>query len=246
VLLRCCLGRPPVQPAHASPLLALGYNDQDGEEPLRYAEAEADHIARMLGGQALVGAQPKRERLLDAGRQARWLHIAGHAFYHPRDPLESELRTGAGESLSARAIASELDLDADLVTLSSCTSGIGQVVAGDEQLGLQRAFLYAGARAVLCTLWEAADFVALLLMDRFYIELQRGQPTAVALRNAQTALRSMAGQDVAATIARWSIEDPAFVAALGELPSIPPEHLDTPLYADPIWWAPFTLIGKAD
>ena len=56
----------------------------------------------------------------------------------------------------------------------------------------------------------------------------------------------MTGRDVAATIERWRADDPEFVAALGELPAIPPEELDTLLYADPIWWAPFTLIGKAD
>ncbi|MFL5805365.1 MAG: CHAT domain-containing protein [Roseiflexaceae bacterium] len=248
VLLRSCLGRPPAgaRATHASPLLALGYNDPAGDTPLRYAEAEAGHIARMLGGEALVGPTPKRERLFDAGRQARWLHIASHAIYHPRDSLESELRTGDGESLSARTIIAGLELDADLVTLSACTSGVSQVVAGDELLGLQRAFLYAGARAVLCTLWEAADFVALLLMDRFYADLHRGRRPAAALRDAQAALRAMTGRDVAATIERWRADDPAFVAALGELPAIPPEEFDTLLYADPIWWAPFTLIGKAD
>jgi CHAT domain-containing protein len=99
---------------------------------------------------------------------------------------------------------------------------------------------------VLCTLWEAADFVALLLMDRFYAELRRGQPAAAALRDAQMALRAMTGRDVVATIERWRADDPAFVAALGELPAIPAEDRDTLLYADPIWWAPFTLIGKAD
>jgi CHAT domain-containing protein/tetratricopeptide (TPR) repeat protein len=243
VLLRNCLGRPSSRTRIAA--LALGYNDLEGE-PLRYAEAEARHVAELLGGAALVGPEPKRERLVDAARQARWLHFSGHAIYNPRDPLESELRTGQGETLSARAIVGELNLDADLVTLSACTSGVSQVAAGDELLGLQRAFLYAGARAVLCTLWEAADFVTLLLMDHFYTNLRRGRPAAAALRDAQAALRTMTGRDLLAMLDRWRAEDPQFIAALGELPAIAADQLDQQLYADPTWWAPFLLVGKAD
>jgi CHAT domain-containing protein len=241
VLLRNCVGRPP---SGAAELLALGYNDQEGD-PLRYAEAVARHIASLMGGAAVAGAAPKRAQLLAEGRRARWLHIASHAIYNPRDPLDSELRIGAGDSFSARAIIGELDLDADLVTLSACTSGVSRVVAGDEQLGLQRAFLYAGARAVLCTLWEAADLVALLLMDRFYTDVRRGRPLAAALRDAQVAVREMTGRDLLATFERWRAEDPALLAALGELPPIPAEYLAAPLYADPSWWAPFMLIGRA-
>ena len=125
-------------------------------------------------------------------------------------------------------------------------NSLSQVVAGDELLGLQRAFLYAGARAVLCTLWEAADFVTLLLMDRFYADLRRGQPPAAALRDAQAALRAMTGRDLAATLDRWRADDPQFVAALGELPAVSDDQLDERLYADPTWWAPFLLVGKAD
>src|SRR5262249_36592442 len=138
------------------------------------------------------------------------------------------------------------DLTADLVTLNACTSGVTSVVAGDELLGLQRAFLYAGAPAVVCTLWEAADFVALLAMDQFYTNLRGGQAPAAALRDAQIALRTMTGRNLLATIARWRAENPELVAALGELPAIPSEALDTHIYADPFYWAPFMLIGRPD
>jgi CHAT domain-containing protein len=99
---------------------------------------------------------------------------------------------------------------------------------------------------VLCTLWEAADFVALLLMDRFYADLRRGRRPAAALRDAQVALRAMTGRDLVATLDRWRAEDPQFVSALGELPEIADDQLDEQLYADPTWWAPFLLVGKAD
>ena len=119
-------------------------------------------------------------------------------------------------------------------------------MSGDELFGLQRAFLYAGAPAVVCTLWEAADFVALLVMDRFYTALHAGHPPASALRDAQVALRSMTGRDLLAALDRWRAEHPAFVAALGALPEVQPAALDAAIYADPFYWAPFMLIGKPD
>ena len=240
ILLRNCLGRPRGQ---AGAFLALGYNDQ-GEDTLRYAETEARHVARLAGGQCWTGPEPKSQRLLATGRQIRWLHFAGHAVYNPHDPLDSVLRLGAGDALSARTIIDELDLRAELVTLSACTSGLSHVVPGDELLGLQRAFLYAGAPTVVCTLWEAHDLVALLVMERFYTDLRQGRPAAAALRDAQVAVREMTGRAVAATIDRWRAEDPLYPAALGELPAVSADEYDANPFADPFYWAPFMLIGR--
>jgi len=252
ILLRNCLGRgregarhalPGVR--HSLPLLALGYNDE-GEDALRYAEPEARHIATMLGGQAWIGPANKSARLLGEAGRVRWLHIAGHAYYDPHDPLGSGLKLGADDTLSAREIIEKLELTADLVTLSACLSGVTQVVPGDEMLGLQRAFLYAGTPAVVCTLWETADRVALLVMDRFYSDMRRGVAPATALRDAQVAVRDMTGRDLLETIARWRDEDSEFAAAIGEPPALSPEALDLQIYADPIHWAAFMLIGRAD
>lgn len=241
VLLRNCLDRPRAQ---AVGMLALGYNARDAEA-LRYAEAEARHVARLTGGDAWAGPAPKSERLIAEAPNVRWLHIASHAVFTPHDPLGSYLWLGADDALNARAIISKLTLRADLVTLSACTSGLSHVVAGDELLGLQRALLCAGAPTVVCTLWEAADLVALIVMDRFYSELCRGRPPAEALREAQTFARQMTGRELLAMIDRWRAEDPAAVAAL-DLPPIPPEYFDAAIYADPLYWAPFMLIGRPD
>ncbi|MFO7167265.1 MAG: CHAT domain-containing tetratricopeptide repeat protein [Chloroflexota bacterium] len=244
VLVRNCLGATPAVPEHAEPLLAIGYNDA-GHEALHYAEAEARHVARLVGGTAWAGPEPKGRRLFEAGSRVRRLHIAGHAIYNPRDPLASELRLGADDALSARDIIGGLQLGAELVTLSACTSGLSHVVPGDELLGLQRAFLYAGAPTVVCTLWEAADLVALLVMDRFYRAVLAGSPPAAALRDAQVSVREMTGRDLERTIESWRAEDPELIAALEAPPVVPPEHYDTRLYADPYFWAPFMLIGRA-
>lgn len=245
ILLRNCLARPP-HPAEGA--LALGYNDQ-GDRALRYAEAEARYVARLTGGQAWTGPEPKSARLLaaaEAGERVRWLHFAGHAIYDPHDPLESVIRLGEGDALSARAILDGLEVRAELVTLSACTSGISHVMPGDELLGLPRALLYAGAPAVVCTLWEAHDLVTVLVMERFYTDLWRGRPAAVALRDAQVAVREMSDADVAAALARWPSEEPQLVGLRGRGTDGPPPATDGRPFADPFYWAPFMLIGRPD
>jgi CHAT domain-containing protein/tetratricopeptide (TPR) repeat protein len=242
ILLRNCLDRPH---SSATEFLALGYNDE-GDSALSYAEAEACSVARLMDGQAWIGSAPKSEHLLAEAARFRWLHIAGHAVYRPHDPAASELHLGLDDALSARTIISKLDLQADLVTLSACTSGLSHVVPGDELLGLQRAFLYAGAPTVVCTLWEANDLVALLVMERFYTDLRHGRSAAAALRDAQVAVRELTGHELVATIERWCGENPEYAAALDEIKLIAQQSGDARLYADPFYWGPFMLIGRPD
>ncbi|GAB4191010.1 MAG: hypothetical protein OHK0022_04340 [Roseiflexaceae bacterium] len=242
VLLRNCLRAPA---AASTGLLALGYNDE-GPDRLTYAEAEARHIAQMFGGVVHTGPEPKRPHLAQAERQARWLHIAGHAVFHPADPTASELRLGRGESLQARTIMHEIDLRVDLVTLSACTTGLSHVVPGDELQGLPRAFLYAGAPTVVCTLWEAADLVTLLVMERFYQGLSGGVAPAAALRDAQVAVRDLSGAELAETLTRWHNAGGELAALSDSFPVIAADQHETQPFADPQYWAPFMLIGKAE
>ena len=242
ILLQSCLSRPRKR---ASGCLALGYNDSSAAQ-LRYAEPEARHVAQLAGGMVWAGPAPKSTDLLTHGPHVGWLHIAGHAAYDPHDPLGSALYLGLGDTLSARQIIAQLELNADLVTLSACTSGVTHVVPGDELLGLQRAFLFAGAPAVVCALWETNDLVALLVMEGFYTRLLAGIPPAAALRDAQVAVRSLTGAALQATLDRWRASDPALAEALQHLPAVPDEVRALHLYAEPRYWATFMLIGRGD
>ena len=84
----------------------------------------------------------------------------------------------------------QVRLDADLVTLSACESGLGQDQGGDGLLGLTRAFQYAGARSVVASLWGVGDDGTAELMRRFYGYLKAGESKDEALRHAQTDLLS--------------------------------------------------------
>lgn len=238
VLLRNCLSRP-ARPTGET--LALGYNDQQAD--LRYAESEARLVARLMQGQAWTGAAAKSQDLLTIGPRVRWLHIAGHAAYNPHSPLDSALHLGSDDTLSARAIIERLELGAEIVTLSACTTGLSAVVPGDELLGLQRALLYAGTPTVIGTLWDAYDFVALLIMEHFYTSLCAGQSAALALRDAQVAVREMTLGDVATALRRWVIDDVEHAVFSG-FPSIADDQYAVRPYAEPEYWAPFMLTGR--
>jgi CHAT domain-containing protein len=85
----------------------------------------------------------------------------------------------------------ELKLNADLVTLSACKTGLGQRVAGEGVIGLSRAFINAGARAVLVSLWEVADDSTALFMEEFYRLISLGEEKVGALAEAKQRLRQM-------------------------------------------------------
>ena len=131
------------------------------------------------------------------GQETTYLHIASHGLLDDRFPLDSALafsipeRWREGEDnglLQAWEIFEQVRLDADLVTLSACDTGLGKVLGGEGLLGLARAFQYAGARSVLASLWSVSDDSTGELMRRFYGYLKQGQAKAEALRSAQLDL----------------------------------------------------------
>jgi CHAT domain-containing protein len=85
---------------------------------------------------------------------------------------------------------SRLDLDCDLVVLSACQTGRGQLLSGEGIVGLSRAFLYAGARSVVVSLWNVSDISTGQLMKNFYQNLTAGQSNAAALRRAKLQMLS--------------------------------------------------------
>ena len=81
-----------------------------------------------------------------------------------------------------------LKLNADLVTLSACRTGLGQLLSGEGIIGLTRAFLYAGSESVVVSLWNVNDIATASLMKVFYKKLQQGLRKDDALRQAKLEL----------------------------------------------------------
>lgn len=81
-----------------------------------------------------------------------------------------------------------LKLSADLVVLSSCESAMGKDLQSEGIIGLPRAFLYAGAKSVIATLWKVDDDATAALMEIFYGRIKHGDPPSIALRRAQLGM----------------------------------------------------------
>lgn len=174
-------------------LLVFGNPDLgDPKWDLRGAEAEALEIARRRSGSTvLLGRKASETVIKKVGGQFRYLHLASHGKFNSDRPLESGiLLAGDGEN-DGRLTVSELydlKLNADLATLSACETGLGALRNGDDVVGLTRGFLYAGARAIVASLWPVSDEATYDLMTEFYAKLQLSGKRD-ALRAAQREAR---------------------------------------------------------
>jgi CHAT domain-containing protein len=170
-----------------------------GLEPLPATRDEARRIVALYpAGRAVayLGAEATEARATTLGRGARYLHFATHALTDDRVPLDSSLvltlprETHEGTPngrLQAWEIFERVRLDADLVTLSGCRTGLGAERGGEGLVGLARAFQFAGARSVVASQWAVSDRSTAELMVRFYDALNRGAAKDEALQIAQRA-----------------------------------------------------------
>ncbi len=175
-----------------------------GQGALPFAEREARAVRDLFradGAELLVGRKATVARWLDLspGRY-RYLHFALHARASDRRQEQSALLF-AGKALSVPEIR-RLHLNAELVTLSACETAVGQWVRGEGVVGMQYAFLAAGARSALVTLWKVPDQAAADFIQAFYAELKAGLPAATAL--ARVRARWIAAGGERAHPSRWA------------------------------------------
>lgn len=111
------------------------------------------------------------------------LHLACHGQFRPENPMFSSLHLADGW-ITVRDIVSQ-KLNAELVTLSACETGLSKVFAGDEILGLARGFLSAGAGSLILSLWTVNDEATTRLMKSFYKNLQLGATASASLASSQ-------------------------------------------------------------
>lgn len=169
-------------------------------ERLPYAREEAESILREIGGQrafSAFGFDATRNLVLSGRlRGFRNIHLATHGLLRSDAADLSALVFSQVDTKGRRqngflraAEVYDLDLPADLVTLSACETGLGERIPGEGLMGLPHAFFAAGATRVIVSLWKVNDLATSKLMKRFYHEyLTRGLPPAAALREAQRAM----------------------------------------------------------
>jgi CHAT domain-containing protein/exonuclease VII small subunit len=149
---------------------------------------EAQSVAALLPEAKLyLGEQATAKILLERGPETALLHIATHGVYRRDNPMFSGIRLGDGYVNLYDLY--QLRLNAKLVTLSGCATGMNFVAAGDELLGLQRGLFYAGATTLLLSLWDVHDRSTAELMQEFYRSYIQNGDAAVSLRGAMQILR---------------------------------------------------------
>lgn len=172
-------------------LLILGNPDLgDRKLDLPGAEEEARRLERMnRGSRVLLRAQASETALRKLGPQAREIHFAMHGKFDSANPLSSGLymaRDAENDGVLTVGELYDLRLAADLVVLSACETALADASKGDDLVGLNRGFLFAGAKSIVSSLWEVDDNATRDLMVSFY--QQRAQyGKAGALRRAQLA-----------------------------------------------------------
>lgn len=175
-------------------ILACGVDEFDNRaRSLPHTAREVQGLRDLFDGQltALWGKDARREtfRAWNASgalQKLDALHFATHAILDESAPHWSRILLADGE-LSVTAVL-DFSLDASLVTLSACSSATGMVGQGDEIVTLARAFFYAGARALVASLWAVEDDSTAELMTAFYKHLRAGTSIAASLRAAQIEL----------------------------------------------------------
>jgi len=135
----------------------------------------------------LTGARATRSNLMREAPRARFLHLASHGYFRRDNPMFSFLKL-ADSQLNFYSLL-DLKLNAELVTLSACHTGVNKVFPGDELHGLMRGFLHAGAPSLVASLWATSDVSTAALMKEMYSRIRAGEPKRAALREAQLAVK---------------------------------------------------------
>jgi CHAT domain-containing protein len=164
---------------------------------LPYTRAEVNGIAELFPPnerRVFLGADAHEANLkAEPLDQYRYAHFAAHALIDEERPARSGivLSTATDSKEDGALQMSEvmrLKLNADLVTLSACRTGLGQLLRGEGMIGLTRAFLYAGSESVVVSLWNVNDIATASLMKTFYKNLKQGLAKDEALRQAKLEL----------------------------------------------------------
>jgi CHAT domain-containing protein len=158
----------------------------DAQAPLIQDEVEALHHI-LPHSELFLREAANHELLFRKGPTSKLIHIATHGYFRPDNPMFSGIRLGDG-FLHLYELY-QMQIPADLLTLSGCATGLNVIAAGDELLGLIRGALYAGARSLLLTLWDVNDRSTAQFMTSFYARLLQSANKAEALAEAAKEVR---------------------------------------------------------
>lgn len=197
-------------------------------------QVEVEAIGQLIEGtRTLTGPDATKEVVSALLGNYRVLHFATHGSLSTEVPMLSAIHLAGGESITVEDLMWR-HLRADLVVLSACETGRGELTGGDDMIGFARALLAAGVKSVVVSLWSVDDAVTSFLMTKFYENLNKEWSPAEALQAAQLATRQATQHEVQ-----------SFLKSLRNIGrNITADCFQRPeSYSHPMYWAPFIIIG---
>lgn len=222
----------------------LGQKRQNRYYTLPSTLLEVDSISSKFAKADVLKEKEVSERRLKQMhlQQYRYIHMATHGIFNESHPELSGLvlstngdkqnEMGLGEDGFLRnSEIYELNLNAEMVVLSACNTGMGNLIRGEGIFGIQRAFLQAGASSVVVSLWNVFDRSTATFMTTFYENLN-----------------SMEGQEKSYLDQFWDWMDWQYPVTFGTRAKAMRQAklamLEHPVYKHPVYWAPFIVVGR--
>ncbi|MEM7370927.1 MAG: CHAT domain-containing tetratricopeptide repeat protein [Bacteroidota bacterium] len=161
--------------------------------PLRHSEEEVRFIANTFRARTLEDSSAVKPTIMNelANGEYRIIHFATHAKSHDHQPRKAKIAFSPSEDslreddFLTYAEIFNLRLNAEMIVLSACETGLGEFQKGEGIMSLARAFSYAGAQSVITTLWSVDDRSTSLLIQSFYQALKAGASKDQAMQMAK-------------------------------------------------------------
>lgn len=207
-------------------------------------EIEMQEISKVLSDyeiHLLSADQATQARIINENiAEYNLLHFATHGvlpgelkgLYEPALLLTG---TNQDDGLLTASEVANLNINADLVVLSACNTGVGKPFRGESVMGLGRAFLLAGAKNVIVSLWPVDSYATTVLMSRFYSELDKSGEPSLALMKAKEDIRRL-GTKQYPSLQAWQEK----LILRNGFSNTPFQNLT---FEEPYYWAGFILIS---
>ncbi|MEL7146996.1 MAG: CHAT domain-containing protein, partial [Bacteroidota bacterium] len=173
----------------ALPLLSSAERSSAGAIP--NTKAEVGIISRVFDTKVLENDEATEQQFKSMYTDYQIIHLATHGLVNDRQPLESKIlfQQIEGDSIDDGKLHSreilDLQMDAEMVVLSACNTGVGEINRGEGAVSLASSFFYSGARSVVLSQWPANDLSTSKIMGSFYQYLDQGLSKSAALRQAK-------------------------------------------------------------
>ncbi|MCA1741052.1 MAG: CHAT domain-containing protein, partial [Bacteroidales bacterium] len=167
---------------------------------LPFAVLEAEDAVDQCGGKAFLGDEASEDAYKKEAHFYKIIHLAMHTLVNDEYPAYSKMifssaPGGNDDGMLNTYEVYSVPVNAMMVVLSSCNTGIGKLVSGEGILSLARGFLYAGSRSVVMSMWSVEDRSASAVIRSFYKNMRSGQNKSSALRNARLKFLRSADQE---------------------------------------------------